>query len=99
MTAVFMEDVGFTLESAQRRRPLAALNGRSLSFGRPAFPRTKTTGNAYIDDLVVLSVKKLSDVHVESSPIDMQRADALYDSLQMPTNLGKSGSALSRELW
>ena len=40
----------------------------------------------------------LSDVHVESSPIE-KRADALYDSLQMTTNVGKSGSTLVGELW
>ena len=53
----------------------------------------------YIDDLVILSVLQFSDVHVASSPIEVQRADALYDFLQMPTNAGKSGSTLAVEFW
>ena len=53
----------------------------------------------YIDDLVILSVLQFSDAHVASSPIEVQRADALYDFLQMPTSAGKSGSTLAGEFW
>ena len=35
---------------------------------------------------------QFSNVHLDSSPIEVQRADVLYDFLQMPTNAGKSGS-------
>ena len=37
----------------------------------------------------------LSDVHVDPSPIEVQRADALQDFHQMPTNAGKSCSTLA----
>ena len=40
-----------------------------------------------------------SDVHVDASPIEVQRADALYDFLHMPTNAGNSGSTLSGKFW
>ena len=40
-----------------------------------------------------------SDVHVDSSSIEVQRADALYDVFQMPSNADKSGSTLSGEFW
>ena len=61
--------------------------------------RTKTTGNAYIDHLVVLSALQLSDVHVDSSHIEIrQRANALYDFSDAPTIAGKSGSTLSENL-
>ena len=39
------------------------------------------------------------NVHVDSSPIEVQRADALYDFSQIPPNAGKSGSTLSRKCW
>ena len=42
---------------------------------------------------------QFSNVHVDSSPIEVQRADALCDFLQMPTNAGKSGSTLAGEFW
>ena len=57
------------------------------------FPCTMTIGDVYIDDLVILSVWEFSDVHIESLPFEVQRADALY------TNAGKSGSALAGEFW
>ena len=44
-------------------------------------------------DLVSLSVLPFSD----SSPIEVQRADALHDFLLMPTNAGESSSTLSGE--
>ena len=83
MAAIAMGDVNavYTLESAHRRQLLAAraLNERSLFItGRP-FPRTKTIGDVYIVDLVILSVLQFSDVHVDSSPIEVQRADALHE--------------------
>ena len=59
----------------------------------------KTTGDVYLDDFVILSDFQLSDVQVDSSPIKVRRADALYDFLQMPTNAGKSGSTLTGEFW
>ena len=66
MTAIVMGDVNavFTLERAHRRQLLAvrALNGRSLWIRGPPFPRTKTMGDVFIDDLVILSVLQFSDV-------------------------------------
>ena len=38
-------------------------------------------------------------MHLVSPPIEVQRADALYDFLQMHTNAGKAGSTLSGEFW
>ena len=67
-----------------------------MRHGLP-FPRTMTIGDVYIDDLVVLSVSQFSDVHVES-PIEVQRADALYDFLQMHTNANNSDNTLGRVL-
>ena len=103
MTAIVMGDVNavHTLECAHRRQLLAAraLNERSLLIGGLPFPRTKTIGDVYIDDFAILRVLQLSDVDVESSLIEMQRVSALHDSLQIPTNVAKSGSTLSGELW
>ena len=83
MTAIVMGDVSAidTLECAHRRQLLAAraLNERSLLIRGLTFPCTKTSGDVYIDDLVILSVLQLSVVHVGSSPIEMQRADAFFD--------------------
>ena len=39
-----------------------------------------------------LSVLPFSEVHVDSLPIEVQRADALYDFLHMPTLDGVSGT-------
>ena len=63
------------------------------------FPRTKTIGDVYIDEFVILGVLQFSDVYVDSSLIEVQCADALYDFLELPTNAGKSGSTLSGEFW
>ena len=62
---------------------LRALNERCLLIWGLSFPRTKTICDVNIDDLV----------------IEVQRADASYDFLQMPTNAGKSGSTLTGEFW
>ena len=43
------------------------------------------------------SALHFSDVHVGSSPIEVQRADALCDFLEMPFHAGKSGSTLAGE--
>ena len=90
MTALVMGDVGavYTLECALRRQLLAAraLHERSLLIRGLPFPPTKTIGDVDIDDLVILSVLQFTDVHVASSPIEVQRADALYDFFQMLTN-------------
>ena len=59
--------------------------------------RTKAIGDVYIDDVVNLSILQFSDVHADSSSIEVQRADALYGFLQMPTNAQKSGSTLVGE--
>ena len=50
----------------------------------------------YILTTSSFSASPFSDVHVDSLPIEVQRADALYDFLQMP-NAGKSGSTLAGE--
>ena len=101
MTAIVMGDVNavYPLECAHRRQLLAAraLNERSLLIRGLHFPRPKTIGDVYIDDLVILSVLQFSDVHVDSSPNEVQRADASYNFLQMSTNAGKSGSTLAGE--
>ena len=103
ITTIVMGDVTvvYTLECAHRRHLLAAraLNERSLLIRGLHFPRTKTIGDVYIDDLVILSVLQFPNVHLDSSPIEVQRADAVYDFFQKPTNAGKSGSTLSREFW
>ena len=102
MTAIVMGDVNavYTLECAHRRQLLVAraLHERSQLFRGLPFPRTKTMGDVYINDLVILSVLQFSNVHLLSSPIEVQRADALYD-FQKPTNAGMSGSTLSGEFW
>ena len=68
-------DAIYRLECAHRRQLRAA---RGLPF-----PRTKTIRDVSIDDLIILSVLHFSDVHVDSSPIEVQRADVLYDFLQI----------------
>ena len=87
MTAIVMGDDNavYTLECVNRRQLLGARaqNERSLLITGLPFLRTKTI-DIYIDDLVILSILHFSDVHVDSSPIEVQRADALYDFLQMP---------------
>ena len=103
MTAIVMGDVNavYTLECAHRRHLLAAraLHERSLLIRGLAFPRTKTIGDVFMDDLVILGVLQISNVHLGSSHIEVQRVDALYGFFQMPTNVGKSGSTLSGEFW
>ena len=49
-----------------------------------------------LDDLVILSVLQFSDVHVDSSPIEVQRADIVYDFLHMPANVAVH---LERGFW
>ena len=103
MTAIVIGDVNavYTLGWCHRRHLLAAraLNERSLLVRGPSFWRTKTIGDVCVDDFVILSILQVSDVHVGSSPIEAQRADALYDFFQMPTNASKSGSTFSGEFW
>ena len=102
MTAIDMGDVNTRYaECAYRRHLLAAraLNERSLLIRGRSIPRTETIGEVYIDNHVILSVLLLSDVHVDSSPIEVQRADAVFDFLQMPTNAGNSSSTLTKEFW
>ena len=103
MTAIVTRDVNavYMLKCAHRRQLLAAraLNERSLLIRGLPFPRTKTIGDLHIDDLVILSALQFPDVHVASLPIEVRRADALYDFFQMPTNAGKSGSTLTGEFW
>ena len=45
-----------------------------LASARSRAERTETTGNVYIDDRVVLSALQLSDAHVDSSPIEMDKS-------------------------
>ena len=101
-TAISMGIVSavYQYECAHRRQLLAAraLNERSLLLRELPFPRTRTIGEVYIDDLVILSILHLSDGHVGSSPIEVQRADAVCD-VKMPTHAGKSGSTLSGKFW
>ena len=59
MAAIAMDvNTVYTLECAYRRQLLAAraLSERSLLIRTLPFPRTKTIGDAHIDDLVILSV-------------------------------------------
>ena len=55
----------YTLECAHRRKLLAALvlNERSLLTRGLPFPHTKTIGDVYIHDLVILSILQLSGVY------------------------------------
>ena len=91
MTATVIGNVitGCTLECAHRRQLLAALNERSLSIRGLPFPRTQTTGDVRIDDLVVISALQLSVMHVKSSPIEVQRADVFF--LRFPPDAYKYG--------
>ena len=68
-------------ECVHRRQLLAAraLNERSLLLSGLPFSRMRTTGDVYIDDLVILSVLHFSDVHVDSSTSEVQRIGAFYD--------------------
>ena len=81
MTAIVMGDVNtvYTLECAHRRHLLAAraLNERSLLIRGLPFPRTKTIGTCTSTTLSSSVFLQFSDVHVDSSPIEVQRADAL----------------------
>ena len=103
MAAIAVGDVNavHTLECVHCRKLLAAraLNEQSLLIRGLPCSRTRTFGDVCIDDFVILSVLQFSDVHVDSSPIEVQRADALYDFLQMPTDAGKSGSTLASEFY
>ena len=104
MTAIVMGDVNaaYTLECAHRRQVLAAraVHERSLLISGLPFPAHEDDWRrVFIDDLVILSVLHFSDVHLASSPIEVQRAEALCDFFQMLTNAGKSGSTLSGEFW
>ena len=87
MTAIVIGHVNAvcTLECVHRRQLLAAraLNELSLLLRGHPFPRTKTIGHVYSDDLVILSVLQFSDVHVDSLPAEVQRADAWYDFFQV----------------
>ena len=78
MTAVVMGDVNavYNFLCGHRRQLLAAargLNERSLLLRGPPFPRTKTIGDGFIDDLVILSVLHFSDAHRGSLPIEVRR--------------------------
>ena len=95
MSASVMGDVNavYTLEVAHRRHFLLAraLNERSPLIRGLPFPRTKTNWVVFIDGLVIPSALQYSDVHVDSSHIEVQRPDAWHDVLQMLTNASKSG--------
>ena len=79
MTAIAAGDVNatYTLECAHRQQVLAAraLNEPSLLIRGLPFLRTKTIGDVYIDGEVTLSILQFSDVHVGSSPIEVQRSE------------------------
>ena len=90
-------NAGYTLGCAHRRQLPAALNERSLLVCEVAFPRTKTPGDVFIDVLVVSSVVLFLDVHVDSPPIEVRRANAIHDVFQMPTNANKPGRTFSEE--
>ena len=94
MTAIVMGDVNavHTLECAHCRQLLAAraLNERSLLLSGLSIPRTRT--DVYIGDLVILRALQFPEVHVDPSPIEVQRADGPSGCQKMQ---GKSGSTLS----
>ena len=81
MTAIVMGDVNAVcaLGCAHCRQMLAAraLNERSLLTRGLPFPPTKTIGDVYSDDLVILTVLQFSDVHAASLPIEVRRAPTL----------------------
>ena len=80
-----------------RRQLLAARALNERSKDSPS--RAQRPWRRIFDDLVILSVLQFSNVHLVSPPIEVQRADALFDFLQMPANAGKSGSTLLGEFW
>ena len=61
----------------------------------------KTIGDVHIDVLVILSFLQFSDVHVDSSPIEALRANALHDFF--PPNADNCGQVRQhtrgRVLW
>ena len=79
----------YTLECDHRRHVPAALNERSLLVSGLALPRTKS--------LVISSAVRSFDAQVDSPPIEMRRADVVYDFLQMPTNANKPSRTFSEE--
>ena len=85
MTAIAMGDVNAVcaLGCAHCRHMIAARapKERSLLVRGLPFPPTKTIGDVYIDDLVILTVSQFSDVHAASLPIDVRRAPKLCTTL------------------
>ena len=76
-----------TLGCAPRRHLLfaRALNERSPLIRELPFPRTKTIGDVYIDDLVIPSVLQFSDAHVASSPTEVQRTRRRVQGTRIPS--------------
>ena len=94
MTAIVMGDVNsvYTLEcSLRRQRSMNVACCSEDSFFR-ARGRSET---CTLDVFVALSVSHFTYVHVDSSPIEVQRADVMCDFLSNAMNAGKSGSRLS----
>ena len=81
MTVIVMGDVNAVcaLGCTHRRHMLAARapNERSLLTRGLPFPPTKTIGDVYSDDLVILTVLQCSDVHAASLSIEVWRAPTL----------------------
>ena len=106
MTAIVTGDVNavYTLECAHRRQVLAAraLNKRPLLIRGLPFPRTNTIGDVYIDGLVIPSVLQFSDVHIDSSPIKVQRGSTLAEEFwrgHLDGVAGTLGFALERRVF
>ena len=92
----------YTLDCAHRLQLLAAraLNERSpLDSGTPLHGHKDDRGMYTLTISSFSAFRNFRNVHVASLPMEVRRADALNDFLQMPTNAGKSGSALTEMLW
>ena len=54
----------------------------------PSRPQRRLETFLSIDDLVILSILQFSNLHLDSSSLEVQQPDALYAFLQMPATAG-----------
>ena len=103
MTAIVMGDVNavFTLACVHRRQlARCARTERTLPADQSSLSRARRRLETCTLMILLLSVScNLQTCMSVSSPIEVQRADALYGFFQMPTNAGESGSTLAGEFW